>query len=71
MLATCTRSYKANIFTVGSESLFTRSDTGYNHEKKYLNTHIINASVKRKATQDICEKPSKMIHLLYKNMATN
>lgn len=58
------RSCKAKVYTVGSENLISRSEIEHNHEKniKKLNRQIISASVKRKAVEDICEKPSKIIH---------
>lgn len=58
------RSCKAKIYTVGAENLIMRSELEHSHEKnlKKLNRQIVSAGVKRKATDDICEKPSKVIH---------
>ena len=32
------------------------------HSEACLNRHIFNNSVKRKATEDLCERPRKLIH---------
>jgi hypothetical protein len=52
------------IFTVGEEYIISRRNEIHNHQDNQakLNTQIINASVKRKAMDDISERPSKLIH---------
>lgn len=58
------RSCKAKIFTMGPEKLVIRSDLEHNHECdiKTLNRQIVRSSAKRKAMDNLNERPSKIIH---------
>lgn len=61
----------AKIFTLGIENLVTRSHLVHNHEpeENKLNRKIISSACKRKAQEDISEKPSKIIRCeLEKNL---
>ncbi|XP_056633558.1 uncharacterized protein LOC130443111 [Diorhabda sublineata] len=53
----------ANVFTVGPEFTISRKNLNHNYEadEKKLNRTIISNSCKRKAEDDISEKPSKII----------
>lgn len=62
---TCTvSSCNAKVFTIGPEKLISRKETVHNHEKdvKKLNRQIVSVASKRKATENITERPSKIIH---------
>uniref|UniRef100_A0A6P7H274 Uncharacterized protein LOC114343539 n=1 Tax=Diabrotica virgifera virgifera TaxID=50390 RepID=A0A6P7H274_DIAVI len=58
------RSCKAKIFTKGPEKLVIRSNLEHNHECdiKTLNRQIVRSSAKRKAKDNLTERPSKIIH---------
>lgn len=58
------RSCRAKVFTMGVEDLISRSDLQHNHslDLKKLNRQTISSAVKRKATEDVAERPSKIIH---------
>lgn len=62
------RSCKAKVFTMGAEDLISRCDLQHNHTKdiKKLNRQVISNSVKRKATEELSERPSKIIHSVLK-----
>lgn len=62
------RSCKAKVFTMGAEDLISRCDLQHDHPKdiKKLNRQIISNSVKRKATEELSERPSKIIHSVLK-----
>lgn len=64
------RSCKAKVFTMGIEDLISRSDLQHDHPKdtKKLNRQIISNSVKRKATEEATERPSKIIYSVLKNI---
>ena len=53
----------AKVFTIGSDLTVSRSDLFHNHQpnEKKLNRKIVSNSCKRKAVDDISEKPSKII----------
>ena len=49
----------------GSPEIFGRGDVMHNHDadrEAFLNRQILNNSVKRKAMEDLCERPCKLIH---------
>lgn len=54
----------AKVFTIGDDNIISRQDQVHNHESdlKILNRQIISASVKRKAIENVAEKPAKLIH---------
>jgi FLYWCH zinc finger domain len=58
----------AKVFTVGSENTVCRSDLNHSHlaDEKKLNRQIVCNSAKRKAAEDIAERPSKIIHMAIK-----
>lgn len=61
------RKCKAYLQTVGEAGgrIITTSDRQHNHEaisEHILQRHAVAATAKRKAVEDICEKPSKIIH---------
>lgn len=58
----------AKVFTLGSDNIISRKETLHNHEKdiKKLNRQILSVASKRKATEDITERPSKIIHSVIK-----
>lgn len=59
------RNCKAKVYTVGRDYVITRKVLDHSHEVDVKKTHrqLITAGVKRKATDDIHGKPSKIIHL--------
>lgn len=62
---TCTVSKcNAKVFTLGSDNIISRKETVHNHENdiKKLNRQILSVASKRKAVEDITERPSKIIH---------
>jgi hypothetical protein len=65
----CTnKSCKAKIYTLGRENVISRSDLNHNHQSddQKLARKIISNGVKRKAVDDIAERPSKIIHSVLK-----
>lgn len=62
---------KAKVWTVGPEKIVSRSELQHNHTKnsKLINRQIVSNIAKRKATEDIMEKPSKIIHSVLKENA--
>lgn len=60
----------AKVFTIGSDLTISRNDLVHNHERNQqkLNRKIVSNSCKRKAQEDIAEKPSKIIR---RALATN
>lgn len=54
---------KAKIYTLGPENLITRKDDVHNHEadEQKLNRMIVSNTCKRKAQEDVSERPSKII----------
>lgn len=53
----------AKVFTLGPENTIIRSDLHHNHDtdEKKINRRMISNSCKRKAIEDISEKPSKIV----------
>ena len=53
----------AKVFTLGAENLVSRSQLDHNHEQdeRKLNRKVISTACKRKAVDDISEKPAKII----------
>lgn len=53
----------AKVFTLGAEHLVSRSQLEHNHEQNVskLNRKVISSACKRKAVDDISEKPAKII----------
>lgn len=53
----------AKIFTVGSDYIISRTENDHNHppEVQKVNRQIVSTACKRKAIEDIAEKPSKII----------
>lgn len=60
----------AKVFTIGPDLTISRSDLQHNHEAdiRKLHSKIISNACKRKAEEDISEKPSKVIR---KHLSTN
>lgn len=54
---------KAKLYTLGDEHLISKSELVHNHDlnSATLSRQIITCSAKRKATEDLAEKPSKII----------
>lgn len=53
----------AKVFTIGPDHIITKKEINHNHEADIskLNRHIVTTNCKRKATEDITEKPAKLI----------
>lgn len=63
----------AKVFTIGHDNIISRQDRVHNHENdlNLLNRQVISASVKRKAIENLAEKPAKLIHsAINQNTAT-
>lgn len=54
---------KAKVYTMGPELTISRSEAVHNHqeESSKINKKMVSESCKRKAEEDISEKPSKII----------
>lgn len=69
------RKCKGNIYTLGlhndADIVITKSDLSHNHEANVsaLNRQIIGSTCKRKAVEDLAERPSKILkHVLSENL---
>ena len=62
-----------NVFNIGHDIIISRLDQVHNHENdlNLLNRQVISVIVKRKAVENIAEKPAKLIHsAINQNTAT-